>query len=286
MPFGGMLTMAAIGAAGQIGGSAIGSKSAKSAAKTQQQNAVKVANMAQDQANRSSGLINDATQNSLGIQRPYLDAGAQGVTSLAAALQPGGSLAKTFSAPDPNQVQNTPEYQFQLQQGTQALERSAAARGGLMTGGTLKGITQYGQGLASTAYQQAYNNAMNTFQTNHNNTLGGLLALTGVGQNAAGQSSNILMGGATSQANIGMQGMQIAGQALTGGSNAQAQGTINSGNAWSQGLGGVTNSITGAMGMNYMNNMMTQPGYSTAIGNGGPPNPSSYAVDGTAIYAG
>lgn len=49
---------------------------------------------------------------------------------------------------------NTPGYQFQLDQGQQTIERSAAARGGLQSGNTLAAVTQYGQGLAD----QTFNN--------------------------------------------------------------------------------------------------------------------------------
>jgi hypothetical protein len=53
-----------------------------------------------------------------------------------------------------------PSYGFRLSEGLKALERSAAARGGLMSGGTGKALQRYGQDMAS----QEYGNAFQRFQ--------------------------------------------------------------------------------------------------------------------------
>lgn len=276
---------AGIGGIGSIVGGLLGSSASNKAANIQSQNAQRVAQMAQDAAGKASTGVNDAAgaatnaaiggttgaNNTLsqlfGQQQqnlnPYLAAGQQGVMGLADAFAPGGQLTQQFQAPTAEEAANTPGYQFQLQQGLQALQRSAAAQGSLQGGGTLKGITQYAQGLASTNYQNAYNNAFNTFQTNHNNTLQGLQALTGVGQNANAQynsaSQNYGNQAASNLNNLGlyegnnalqaaqyggnaqMNAAQLAGQALTGGANAQAAGTVGSANAWQGAIGGVTN---------------------------------------------
>jgi len=207
---------------------------------------------------------------------PYLQAGQSGLSGLQNFLSstPGFSF-------DPSQIQNTPEYQFQLQQGTQAVQQSAAASGSLLSGGTLKALDQYSQGLASTAYQQAYNNALTTYNTNYQNKASGLLNLTGLGtqatnsansayQNYGSSLSQLLYGSGVTGANYGLSGTQSASQLglsgtsaaaqlglsganaaagqtnaaqnlLVGGANAQAAGTIGSANAWSNALGGVAN---------------------------------------------
>lgn len=69
-----------------------------------------------------------------------------------------------FQAPDPANLQADPGYQFRLGAGQQALERSAAARGVLRTGGTLKDILQYGQNFGSQEYGNAFNRAMQEAQ--------------------------------------------------------------------------------------------------------------------------
>jgi hypothetical protein len=251
------LLAAGIGAAGSIGSGLLGSKSSKSAAKAQ-------ASADQAAANGVLGATKDAQTGLQGAQAslangfslqnanlsPYLTAGTQGVNSLAAALAPGGSLTTQFGAPTAAQAAATPGEQFMLQQGSQAIDRSAAARGGINTGATLQAQQAYGQGLASTAYQQAYNNALNTFQTNHNNTLGGLLALTGVGQNATGQFNQATQNfegnnltDTIQQGIFGLQGAQSAGNFIANSGNANANGIANAGNSWSGALNGVVNSV-------------------------------------------
>lgn len=341
-------TIGAIGAGTSLLGGLFGSSAADKAAKIQQQNATKVAGMAQQagdvsleagkdsvaagnaaaaNASQAAGSAATGVQQATGTAnntlggvvnletsnlQPYLAAGAQGVNSLAGALAPGGSLTQQFSGPDPNNVSSTPEYQFQEQQGLQALQRSAAATGSLGTGGTLKAITQYGQGLASTSYQQAYNNALNTFQTNRNNALSGFTTLAGIGQGATANyqgalqnfgnqsstnliNSGIYSGNADTAAaqyggNATLQGaaqnLTSTGQnlsatkdaidALTGGANAQAQGTVNSANAWSGALGGVSNAVTGGLTLGAL---LKNPG-STGV------NPKQGVVDanGNSVY--
>lgn len=221
-------------------GGLIGSHAAKSAAQIQQENAQKMADMTGQAVNTANTKLGDIFGGETSQINPYLTAGAQGVNDLSSALAPGGSLTQQFAF-DPSQVANTPEYKFQLQQGQQAVQNSAAAAGGLFSGGTLKGLTQFGQGLASTSYQQAYNNALNTFQTNRNNTFQGLTSLTGIGQNAVGQYNAAAQNYGNQFSNNTLQGNQQIVQALTGGANAQAAGTVGSANAWQSALGGVGN---------------------------------------------
>jgi hypothetical protein len=88
----------------------------------------------------------------------------------------------------------SPGYQFRLDQGQQAIERGAAARGRLFSGGTLKRTTDYAQGVASQEW---------------NNWLNGLRSLAGVGQSATGSTSaagaNAASGIASSAMNAGAQ---------------------------------------------------------------------------------
>lgn len=301
-----VLAAAGIGAAGNIVSGIIGSSAASKAAKIQAANAQRVAGMATDAGNNASKLVNDATNQSqqgidgghtdafnilqanqggtsdllkglygdqMNMLNPYQQAGTQGITSLMSMLAPGGDLTKQFDFQGKD-LENEPGYQFQLQQGNKALQASAAARGALQSGGNLKAMSNYNQGLAGTSFQNAYNRALTTFQTNRSNTMQGLNTLIGVGQNAnsqalqagefyggtqsqnnefyGGQMSNNDMLSAQLKANYGMQGAeyqgdtglkaaQIAGNALTGGANAQAAGTVGSANAWNSAIGGVTN---------------------------------------------
>jgi len=107
------------------------------------------------------------------------------------------------------------------------LERSAAARGGLLSGGTLKGIQRFGQDMAS----QEYQNAFNRYQTERQARLNPLQSLAGVGQTTSQQ--------------LGAAGTQMAGNVgnlITGGAAARASGYV-----------GGANALTGALntGLNY-----------------------------------
>jgi len=132
-----------------------------------------------------------------------------------------GSLAKPFGA---EQFQADPGYAFRQSEGMKALERSAAARGGLLSGGTLKGIQRFGQDLAS----QEYGNAFNRYQVERAARLNPLQSLMGSGQSSA----NTLTGAAGQLGQGQAQSQLAAGQ-------ARASGYVGSANA----LGGALGSI-------------------------------------------
>jgi hypothetical protein len=72
-------------------------------------------------------------------------------------------VAPQFRQPTFAEAQQEPGYQFRLQGGSDALERSAAARGVHRTGGTLKDIAEYGQNFASQEYGNVFNRALQSF---------------------------------------------------------------------------------------------------------------------------
>lgn len=59
---------------------------------------------------------------------------------------------------DPGDIQNTPGYQFSLDQGQKAIDRASAARGGYFSGQAMKDSAGYAQNLADQTWQNAYNN--------------------------------------------------------------------------------------------------------------------------------
>jgi len=75
--------------------------------------------------------------------------------------------APVFKAPSYQEAMADPGYQFSLNQGVGALEKSAAARGIRGTGGHLKDIIGYGQDRAAQQYGDVYNRAANTFGINY-----------------------------------------------------------------------------------------------------------------------
>lgn len=104
--------------------------------------------------------------------------GAQPVgafTGQAPTAQPYGAFTGTaptatpmqnFVAPDPTKVADSPYYQFRLSQGQNAIERGAAARGTLLTGGLQTRLAEFGQGLASEEADKDYQRALATYGAN------------------------------------------------------------------------------------------------------------------------
>ena len=219
--------------------------------------------------NTLAGVLSAETAN----LAPYLSLGTQGVTALSDALKPGGALTNTFSF-SPADLPNDPGYQFQLSEGMKALQRSAAAKGNVLSAGTQKGLAQYVNGLTSTNLNDAFSRALNTFNVNRSATMQPLLAALGIGQTATGQANSALTnfgnqaanntlnaavyGGNTGltaaqltgnlgvnaaqyAGNAGLEAARAAGEDILGGANAQAAGTVGSANSWQNALGGITN---------------------------------------------
>jgi hypothetical protein len=154
-----------------------------------------------------------------------------------------GRYARDFSMAD---YQADPGYAFRMSEGMKALERSAAARGGLMSGAMMKGITRFGQDQAS----QEYQNAFNRYQVNRSNQLNPLQSLMGAGQTSA----NTLTGAA------GQLGQGL-GQAAVAGGAARASGYMNQANALSNMASGIGNQY---MMYNMMNRFAPAAGASSS----------------------
>ena len=95
--------------------------------------------------------------------------GAAGTSSAGGTGQYGqpNFVAPQFTAPTYESAMADPGYQFSLQQGADALQRSAAAQGTLRTSGTLKDLINYGQQAAATQYGNVYNRDLSTFNTQY-----------------------------------------------------------------------------------------------------------------------
>ena len=219
-----------------LGSSLIGAGAAKSAANTQaaaQQRALDL--QAQQYQQQRADL------------QPFVAAGAGAQNQLLTYLGlPGGTqgpdygkYTKDFGMSD---FVTDPSYAFRLSEGQKALERSAAARGGLLSGGTGKRIADYGQNMAS----QEYSNAYNRYQTNRANQLNPLFSLTGSGQASATNQA----------AAAGTYGTQ-AGQGLTNIGAANAAGTVAGANALGSGLGQYLNYTSNENLANALNTRKT-----------------------------
>jgi len=247
---------AGIGAAGMVASSAIGSSASKKAAETQKQAAQETATSAQNIYNQQAA-----------VNKPYVEAGLAGQGQLMNYLGVGGDTGAQdygkyataeYNLPgfDPSKLvtgtfganefaaQQDPGYAFRMSEGLKALDKTAAARGGSLSGAALKGATAYGQGMASDEYQNAFNryqtqktaqmqnygNLFNQYQVERSNTLNPYQQLQGVGQAAAaGQAANLGSLGSAQQ------------QAITGAANATSAGTMAGANIAAGGINSAVN---------------------------------------------
>lgn len=180
----------------------------------------KAAEAQKDAAKKAAETQREALAARMALARPYVKAGKNALAEYLK-LAPYQDFGM-------EQFQADPGYQFRMAEGMKALERSAAARGLLQSGGTLKGAQEYGQNLASAEYQ----NAFGRYLTQREARLDPYRYLTGMGQAAA----------AGQAANIGSSGAALADIAMQRG-NVQAAGTMGTINALAGGIGQVGQAV-------------------------------------------
>jgi hypothetical protein len=88
-----------------------------------------------------------------GFLQPYQEPGLNALARIQAGIAPGGEFARPFTM---DQFQADPGYAFRLSEGQKALERQAAARGGLISGSALKAASRFGQEMGSQEFQNAF----------------------------------------------------------------------------------------------------------------------------------
>jgi len=209
---------AVIGGVATIGGGLIAASGAK-----------KAANVQAESAREAQAANERMLERQIGLQEPFRQGGLTAQDEIMKLLGIGGdasaegygSLAKPFGM---EQFEQDPGYAFRQSEGMKALERSAAARGLLQSGPTLKGIQRFGQESAS----QEYGNAFNRYQIERNARLNPLQSLMGAGQTA----TNVMTG------NVG-QSSQNQQANILGAGQARASGYVGQANA----LGGALSSI-------------------------------------------
>lgn len=155
-------------------------------------------------------------------QAPFLAAGTGAVNRLGAGVGYGGEFGATTPFNFQYDQNADPGTAFRMSEGIKALDRSAASRGGLLSGATLKGVQRYGQDLGSQEYNNAFNRYVTGFNANtgeRNALYNRLAGVAGTGQTTAGQlasqgasmASNIGNLNMTSAANTGNAAMAAAG---------------------------------------------------------------------------
>lgn len=189
--------MGILGAVATVGGALIGANSSKKA--TQAQTAA---------ADKSAELERYMYEQTRQDQLPWMQAGQQALSQL-------GQANNTPFNFNYNAMTADPGYQFRQTEANKALERSAAARGGLFSGATGRSLSRLNQDMASQEYGSAYNRAYTT----HNDQMNRLASMAGIGQNTASNLSHAGQNYSGSMSNIYGQ----AANAQAAGYGAQAQ---------------------------------------------------------------
>ena len=250
---------AGIGAGGAILGGYLGSKAANEAAQLQATGATQAGNLAATAGQQAQGYQQQQLGAATGAAAPYTTAGAAATGQLSDLLKPGGFLSSTwnqqFQAPTAAEAAATPGYEFTREQGINALNRGAAARGNLLSSGAAKQLMQYGTGLANQTYGDVYNRQMGQYQMNYQQFLnnqaglyGRLMGVSGQGLTATAQLNQLRQAAAQNYGQLGMGAAGMQGQDIMNAADARAQGVMGAANAWRQAISGATGAAMGGLG--------------------------------------
>ena len=209
-----------------VGSSVIGAVASNKAANTQAQ-ASRDATAAQQ----------DALAKQTALNQPFYDTGVNAMNKLA---------GQANYTPEAFNYQADPGYAFRFGEGMKALNATAAARGGLISGNALKGATDYGQAAGSQEYQNAYNRYLTNNAQNlqaYNTNTANQQYLANLGQSSANNQAN----------QIGNFGNSAASN-MIGAGNALAAGTVGGANALTSGVGTYLNYNQNQNMLNAFNN--------------------------------
>lgn len=206
-----LTTAAVVTAASSVGGAIAQKRAADKATKAQLKG-----------TRESIAAQQSSEERAIALQRPFFNAGYAANAALLdltgvdrSKLGPGEGVTpgspEDLSAYGKYNYQKDPGYQFRMDEGVKALDRSAASRGILNSGGQLRRLTRYGQDYASNEYQNVYNR---------------IAQIAGFGTGSSTQASNTIV-------NTG----QNIGGALINAGEARASGFVASGNAIANSLG-------------------------------------------------
>ena len=167
-------------------------------------------------------------------QRPYREAGYSALGDISG-MKP--YLTKQFG-PEDFRAGIDPSYNFRLEQGNIAATNMANRSGGAIGGNALRGLVDFGQGLASTEY----GNVFDRFQKQRGNIYNNLASIAGLGQTSLGQTGQLSSNTA-----------QSVGGSIAGAGTAIGGGQIAAGNAYGGGLQGAGNAYMLSQMLNQRN---------------------------------
>lgn len=250
------IAAAVIGSA--VVGGVMSSNAAGSAADAQVQAANSSAQATLQGTRETNEMIQKQYDQNRADQMPWMDAGRAALGQQTQGLQPGQDFNRDFTLAD---FARDPGAQYRFDQGREAVEGSAASRGMLLSGGTLKALTRYGQDEGSREFSSAYNR----WNADRDRRFNRLAGVAGTGQTTAQQ---VGAAGATAAGEMGrntMEGANSRASSYIQSGNARAAGAVGSANAWT---GAIGNAVNGFQSQYYLNRMFPQPSPSGTPFNG------------------
>lgn len=182
-------------------------------------------------------------------------------------------------------LKNDPGYQFGLDQGTQGIDRGQASRGNFLSGAAMKQLARFNEDYAGTKFNEGFNRASNTYNTNQSTNLNEYNTNLSRRQNewntnlgAYNQNRNTIYDfltgvsrtGQNSAAQVGTSNNRAAdntGNYLTNAGTAQSAATVAGGNAIQSALNSGVNSYNTSQNGSNLN---SAAGWNTLLaGNGG-----------------
>lgn len=247
MPF---ITGALISGGASIIGGMMGAGGAESAANTQ----------ANAQAN-STAVQKQMFDTTNAQQAPYRQAGQNALNTIAWGQNIGpqfgdvtqGEFTHQFNAND-LATNLDPSYDFRRSQTLGAAGNLLNLNAGAFSGNALKGVMDYGNNVANTGYQQAFEN----YNANQSNIFNRLSTIAGLGSTANAQGAQL----------TGSLAPSIGGSIAATGA-AQAGGTVGAANALSGGLNNAGSWYT-------LNNIMNQRAPAAGAQYGGQQQPQEF----------
>ena len=162
------------------------------------------ANLAESQARTEA-----ATKKAQEYMNPWREAGTDALGKLQAKIDAG-----------PGEFEKSPGYEFRLAEGQKAIERSAAARGGVLSGAAVKAGMKYGQDFATNDYDN--------FLRRYYESMEPLERMSGQGMNASQIMGGYATQGARDMANQGQVATNKIGEATQYGAESKAGGVVSS----------------------------------------------------------
>jgi len=231
-------TIAMLGStAASVGSGILGQRAAGQAAGAQSNAAMMSALIQAQQAEAARQQQQQMFDKAVELQEPFRQGGV-GATNRLADLY--GTSGRTGAAgygsyaemPTFAQLQMDPGYQFRFEQGMRGVNASAAARAGLQSGAALKAATEFGQGMGTQEYQNAYNR----FMANRQQASEAMSGLAGRGAGVAQGLGQQAVSTGANMANTMLAGGQALGQGLENVGQARASGYMGGASALSQAL--------------------------------------------------